>query len=221
MDDVSTMRPAALFFRWGRAALMLNSIPLRFVANTSSQALSLISSNVTGGKMPAFAQRMSTPPNSAATVAMTSSISPCSLTSPRQNITALPRLRRASAVAAPSGSFRPSKQTRAPSWAKTPAMPLPMPLVPPVTMNDLFRIDVSTESSLFIRSASVSGGLFSGSQLTLVPIGTPDSVRSGSRRTLAGDGGAVELTAVAVVVVERLMKAQAIVPHDEHPDLPA
>src|SRR5262245_36330240 len=113
MDDVSTMRPAALFFKWGRAALMLNSIPLRFVANTSSQALSLISSNFTGGKMPAFAQRMSTPPNSAATVAMTSSISPCSLTSPRQNITVLPRPRRASTVAAPSGSFRPSKQTRA------------------------------------------------------------------------------------------------------------
>src|SRR5262249_55355325 len=58
MDDVSTMRPAALFFKWGRAALMLNSIPLRFVANTSSQALSLISSNFTGGKMPAFAQRI-------------------------------------------------------------------------------------------------------------------------------------------------------------------
>src|SRR5262245_25888515 len=67
MDDVSTMRPATLFFKWGRAALMLNSIPLRLVANTSSQALSLISSNFTGGKMPAFAQRMSTPPNSAAT----------------------------------------------------------------------------------------------------------------------------------------------------------
>src|SRR5215475_8693002 len=50
---------------------------------------------------------------------------------------------------APSGSFRPSTQTRAPSWAKTPAMPLPMPLVPPVTMTDLFLIDVSTESSLF------------------------------------------------------------------------
>src|SRR5262245_18727797 len=166
MDDVSTMRPAALFFKWGRAALMLNSIPLRFVANTSSQALSLISSNVTGGKMPAFAQRMSTPPNSAATVAMTSSISPCSLTSPRQNITVLPRLRRASTVAAPSGSFRPSTQTRAPSWAKTPAMPLPMPLVPPVRMTDLFLIDVSTESSLFIRSASESGGLFLGSLLT-------------------------------------------------------
>src|SRR5215831_11597131 len=145
---------------------MLNSIPLRFVANTSSQALSLISSNFTGGKMPAFAQRMSTPPNSAATVAMTSSISPCSLTSPRQNITVLPRPRRASTVAAPSGSFRPSKQTRAPSWAKTPAMPLPMPLVPPVTITDLFLIDVSTESSLFIRSASVSEGLFLGSQLT-------------------------------------------------------
>src|SRR5262249_2751116 len=58
------------------------------------------------------------------------------------------------------------KQTRAPSWAKTPAMPLPMPLVPPVTITDLFLIDVSTESSLFIRSASVSEGLFLGSQLT-------------------------------------------------------
>src|SRR5215813_4398990 len=167
MDDVSTMRPAALFFKWGRAALMLYSIPLRFVANTSSQALSLISSNFTGGKMPAFAQRMSTPPNSAATVATTSSIFPCSLTSPRQNIAVLPRPRRASTVAAPSGSFRPSTQTRAPSWAKTPAMPLPMPLVPPVTMTDLFLIDVSTESSLFITSAFVSGGLFFGSQLTL------------------------------------------------------
>src|SRR5262249_47378520 len=45
-------------------------------------------------------------------------------------------------------------------------MPLPMPLVPPVTITDLFLIDVSTESSLFIRSASVSEGLFLGSQLT-------------------------------------------------------
>src|SRR5262245_25207298 len=141
---------------------MLNSIPLRFVANTSSQALSLISSNFTVGKMPAFAQRMSTPPNSAATVAMTSSISPCCLTSPRQKIAVLPRPRRAFTVAAPSGSFRPSTQTRAPSWAKTPAMPLPMPLVPPVTMTDLFLIDVSTESFLFIRSACVSVGLFFG-----------------------------------------------------------
>jgi hypothetical protein len=43
---------------------------------------------------------------------------------------------------------------------------LPMPLVPPVTITDLFLIDVSTESSLFIRSASVSEGLFLGSQLT-------------------------------------------------------
>src|SRR5262252_1897826 len=159
MDDVSTMRPAALFFKWGRAALMLNSIPLRFVANTSSQALSLISSNVTGGKMPAFAQRMSTPPNSAATVAMTSSISPCSLTSPRQNIAVLPRPRRASTAAAPSASFRPTTQTRAPSWAKTPAMPLPMPLVPPVTMTDLFLIDMSTESSLTIYFRLVEGSL--------------------------------------------------------------
>jgi hypothetical protein len=99
--------------------------------------------------------------NSAATVAMTSSISPCCLTSPRQNIAVLARSRRAFTVAAPSGSFRPSTQTRAPSWAKTPAMPLPMPLVPPVTMTDLFLIDVSRESSLFVRSASVSGGLFS------------------------------------------------------------
>src|SRR5262245_52993866 len=160
MEDVSTMRPAALFFKWGKAALMLNSIPLRLVANTSSQALSLISSNFTGGKMPAFAQRMSTPPNSAATVAMASSISPCSLTSPRQNIAVLPRPRRASTVAAPSDSFRPSTQTRAPCWAKTPAMPLPMPLVPPVTMTDLFLIDVSTKSSLFIGSVFASGGLF-------------------------------------------------------------
>jgi hypothetical protein len=168
MDDVSTMRPAALFFKCGRAALMLNSIPLRLVANTSSQALSLISSNFTGGKMPAFAQRMSTPPNSAATVAMTSSISPCSLTSPRQNIAVLPPLRRAFTVAAPSASFRPSTQTRAPSWAKTPAMPLPMPLVPPVTMTDLFLIDVSTGSSLCVRSASVCGGLLLGNQLTRI-----------------------------------------------------
>lgn len=83
MDDVSTMRPAVFFFKWGRVALMLKSIPLRLVANTSSQALSLISSSFTGGKMPAFVQRMSTPPNAAATVAAASSISPCSLTSPR------------------------------------------------------------------------------------------------------------------------------------------
>src|SRR5262245_18551073 len=59
------------------------------------------------------------------------------------------------------------------------------------------------------------------SSSTDVPIGTPGPVGSGSRRTLTGDGGAVELAAVAVVVVERLMKTQAIVPHDEHPDLPA
>src|SRR5262245_10270495 len=110
MDDVSTMRPAALFFKWGRAALMLNSIPLRFVANTSSQALSLISSNVTGGKMPAFAQRMSTPPNSAATVAMTSSISPCSLTSPRQNI-AVPATASQGLDGHGSVRFVPSKHT--------------------------------------------------------------------------------------------------------------
>src|SRR5215470_1425020 len=150
MDDVSTIRPAALLFKWGRAALMLNNIPLRLVPNMSSQALSLISSNFADGEMPAFAQRMSTPPNSVATVDMTSSMSPCSLTSPRQNIAVQPRSRKAATVAAPSGSFRPSTQTRAPSWAKTAAMPLPIPLVPPVTMTDLFRIDVSMESSLFV-----------------------------------------------------------------------
>src|SRR5262249_13130871 len=106
------------------------------------------------------------PPNSAATVAITSSISPCSLTFPRQNIAVLPRPRRAFTVAAPSGSFRPSTQTRAPSWAKTPAMPLPMPLVPPVTMTDLFLIDMSTESSLTMYFR-LYGGKFAGKGCTM------------------------------------------------------
>src|SRR5262245_36583812 len=58
------------------------------------------------------------------------------------------------------------------------------------------------------------------SSSTDVPIGTPDPVGSGHAGRSPGDGSAVELAAVAVVVVERLMKAEAIVPHDEHPDLP-
>src|SRR5262245_36886527 len=55
------------------------------------------------------------------------------------------------------------------------------------------------------RQARVRGR----SSSTDVPIGTPDPVGSGSRRTLAGDGGAVELAAAAGVVVERRTQARA------------
>src|SRR5215469_3951258 len=50
---------------------------------------------------------------------------------------------RASTAAAPSSAFRPITHTRAPSVVKTPAIPLPMPFVPPVTTTDLFLSDVS------------------------------------------------------------------------------
>src|SRR5215813_4637599 len=61
-----------------------------------------------------------------------------------------------------SVSFVPSKHTDpGAELGEDPSDALANALVPPVTMTDLFLIDVSTESSLFIRSPSVSGGLFS------------------------------------------------------------
>src|SRR4029077_2615831 len=76
-------------------------------------------------------------------VATAASISHCCVTSPRQKVAMPPLPLRASTAAAPSCAFRPITHTREPSVVKTPAIPLPMPFVPPVTMTDLFVSDVS------------------------------------------------------------------------------
>src|SRR5512134_1492301 len=66
-----------------------------------------------------------------------------------------------STAAVPSFSFRPITQTWAPSPVKTLAIPLPMPLVPPVTMTDLSLIDVSTSALLWLKSRRAALYLYS------------------------------------------------------------
>ena len=61
---------------------------------------------------------------------------------------------------------------------------------------------------------------FYGRKLSIERSRVPACERA-SDRTLASDRRAVQLAPMAVVVVERLMDAQPVVPHDEHPDFPA
>ena len=64
-------------------------------------------------------------------------------TSPSRKVATPPAPVIASTAVAPVAASRPVSSTMAPSAAKTRAMPLPIPLLPPVTTTDLPAIDVN------------------------------------------------------------------------------
>src|SRR4030095_15027109 len=137
MEEEMTMRPWLLFLRCGTAALMARKVPLRLVFITSSQPSGVISSILACGKMPALAHSTSRPPWRSTAVLAAACMSASLVTSPAQALAVPPAFVSSSAVASASLRLRATISTLAPWPANTLAMPLPMPLLPPVTMTDL------------------------------------------------------------------------------------
>ena len=121
-------------------AFTARNVPLRLVASTSSHSSGDMSSIFACGKMPALAQSTSIPPFRSAAVFAIASRSASLVTSAAKAEASPP-----SSVAHVCAGWRcrPTTSSLAPFLAKTPAMPLPMPLLPPVTTTDLPATDVS------------------------------------------------------------------------------
>src|SRR5688572_32319651 len=132
-----TMRPCLLFLRCGRQALTEMKVPLRLVSTTSSQVSGSRSSIFACGKMPALAHSTSSPPWRSTAVLAAACMSASLVTSPVQALAVPPAFVSSCAVASASLRLRATISTLAPWPANTLAMPLPMPLLPPVTMTDL------------------------------------------------------------------------------------
>ena len=75
-------RPRPVRSRYGTQALTVSMQPFTFVAKIESMSSSVMSASLTSGKMPAFAQTTSMPPNRAAVSAATRSQSAALPTSP-------------------------------------------------------------------------------------------------------------------------------------------
>jgi hypothetical protein len=129
IDDVTTTRPWPLRSRAGRHALTENIVPLTLVPKIVSMSSSVMSASLVSGKIPALAHSTSMPPKRSTVAAAMRSQSSARATSAATKVAP-----RSAAAASPRSWSRPTTTTLAPAFANTPAMPLPMPLVPPVTM---------------------------------------------------------------------------------------
>ena len=118
----------------GRQALTLSMQPLTLVAKMPSMSASVMSSSRRSGNTPALAQRTSMPPWRETASAAIRSQSAATPTSPWTNDTGLPPPVSSDAAASPATASRPVTTTFAPARAKTRAIPLPIPRVPPVTI---------------------------------------------------------------------------------------
>jgi hypothetical protein len=121
--------------------------PLTLMAKISSMSCSVISASLRSGKTPAFAHSTSMPPCRSAASAATRSQSAEIATSPCANETSPPWPDSSRAAASPISAWRPVTTTLAPARAKTPAMPLPIPFVPPVTSTVRPAIGVNMQVS--------------------------------------------------------------------------
>src|SRR4029079_18569871 len=95
------------------------------------------------GKMPALAHNMSMPPCAATAASAITCMSPILVTSPAWPLAVPPARRNSSAQASASSRWRDTTSTLPPLRAKTVAIPLPIPLLAPVTMTDRPAIDVN------------------------------------------------------------------------------
>ena len=128
-------------------------VPLTFVPNTKSISASDIVASLESGKIPAFAQSTSMPPLRSIAVLATMSQSALLLTSASTYVTVPPPKAVSSAQADLAlASSRPVIRTFAPAFAKTRAIPLPMPFVPPVTTTEYPLTEVNMFSPSFLTS---------------------------------------------------------------------
>src|SRR3954447_5212411 len=148
MEDVTTTRPCPLSPRRSRQACTENIVPFRLQPSTASMSASVISASGFSGKTPALAQRTSIPPNRSTAVSASRRQSSTRDTSATV-VSTLPSAPAASSSAAARivPSSRAAISTLAPSRANARAMPLPMPLLPPVTMTERPFSGVNTSLS--------------------------------------------------------------------------
>ena len=143
MDEVTTMRPPPALCIAGITALTHRKVLLRLVFNTWSQSSGLMSSIFACGKMPALEHSTSTPPNFFTVCATSFLTSSKSVTSHFLNSAVQPAATSSLTAFLPSAAPRAAIITFAPWRANTRAMPLPMPLLAPVTMTLRPLMDVS------------------------------------------------------------------------------
>src|SRR5215813_2593504 len=149
MDDVMTMRPFFFCFIAGRQALIARNMPLRLVASTSSQVSGSISASWAAGKMPALAHSTSMPPCCFTAASAMRCMSAHFVTSADTAAACPPAAFSSSAHFCAASRWRATTSTRALLLANTRAMPLPMPLLEPVTTTDRPAIDVNMVASSF------------------------------------------------------------------------
>src|SRR5918992_4926417 len=123
---------------------------------------SVLSVGPTGQTTAALLIRMSTPPSSPTTAAITCGTWSGSPRSAGATFATRPRARTSSAVSSSSSCERASNETFAPAWASATAVARPMPLPAPVTSacapsNAVTRLP-SEERSASVRAASPSDG---------------------------------------------------------------
>src|SRR5215813_3734633 len=138
-----TMRPFFFCFMAGRQAFTARKVPLRFVPRTSSHFSAVMSASFAAGKMPALAHSTSMPPCCFAAASAMRCMSSHLVTSAASAAAWPPPALISSAVFCAALPSRATTSTRAPLLAKTRAMPLPMPLLEPVTTTDRPAIDVN------------------------------------------------------------------------------
>src|SRR5690242_16743158 len=126
-------------------ACTVNIVPLTLVAKIASQSSSLMSTSFVSGKTPALAQSTSMPPKASSASAAIRLQSSTFATSAITVATSQASCSRASssAAAASVASSRAAISTLHPARAKTRAMPLPIPLLPPVTTTERPCSDVN------------------------------------------------------------------------------
>ena len=110
---------------------------------TKSQSSGDSSSILACGKIPALAHSISMPPCAATAASAMTCMSPIFVTSAAWPFAVPPARRNSSAQTSASSRWRDTTSTLPPLRAKTLAIPLPIPLLAPVTMTDRPAIDVN------------------------------------------------------------------------------
>src|SRR5262249_25738868 len=143
------MRPLACF-RAGKQALTDKNVPRRFVVSTLSNSAPLITSSLAVGKIPAFANKMSSPPYGPTAAAAIAFVSASSLTSALKAL-ALPFASVISlATLSLSVLLRATTRTEQPTDPKRRAIPRPIPLLAPVTTAVRPASELNIESSVLV-----------------------------------------------------------------------
>jgi hypothetical protein len=155
MEDVTTTRPWPLASSAGMHACTMNMVPLTLQSKTASTSCSVISASDLSGKAPALAQSTSMPPNrSTAVSAMRRQSATLDTSAATVSMRPSPSFARSDAAVASPASSRAASSTFAPERTNTRAIPLPMPLLPPVTTTDRPVSGVNTHSSSVVARVS-------------------------------------------------------------------